>query len=260
MRLGILVPILLVASPLAAQMPWTTNLPQRGFSLDILRPKIQGGGTTLTSFAAYAGARFPLGGMSIRFELPYARFAVDGGGGSSSTIGNPYLGLETGAEKGLGFEAGVRVPLASEDEFASEFGSLSDITRLEAFVPNVLTVATRVRWRFQDAGGFTFDAGGGPSLLIPTKGGGDTEIVLHHHMSAGYRGPSVWVAIGFGGWTVITEDMGGVAERTLNEVGASIGLARGQVRPALHIIAPLDDSYNSFVGVVIGLGVAITMK
>lgn len=259
MRLRMLVPILLVASPLAAQMPWTMNSPQRGFSLDILRPKLQGGGTSLTSFAAYAGGRFPLGGLRIRFEVPYARLAGDGGGGSSSTIGNPYVGLESGTEKGLGFEAGVRVPLASEDEFASLFGGLSDITRSEAFVPNGLTVATRVRWRFQDAGGFTFDAGGGPSLLIPTKGG-DPDMLLHHHMSAGYRGPSVWVAIGFAGWTALTGDGGGVGERTINEVGASIGLARGQVRPALHIIAPLDDGYNSAVGVVIGLGVAILMK
>lgn len=247
-------------APLAAQMPWTANLPQRGVALDILRPKMQGGGTSLTSFAVYASGRFPVGGMRIRFELPYSRLSVTGGVGSSSTIGNPYIGIETGGEKGLGFEAGVRAPLASETEFASEFGPLSDITRFEAFVPNALTVVTRARWHFQDVGGFTFDAGGGPSLLIPTKGGGDPEVILHHHMSAGYTGPDVWTAIAFGGWTFITEDIGGVGERTINEIGASVGIARGQVRPALHVIAPLDDGYNSQVGIVIGLGVSVTMK
>jgi len=247
-------------APLAAQMPWTANLPPRGVALDILRPKIQGGGTTLASFAAYASGRFPVGGMRIRFELPYARLAGDGAGGSSSTIGNPYVGLETGGEKGLGFEAGVRVPLASETEFASAFGPYSDITRFEAFLPNVLTVATRAHWRFRDVSGFTFDAGGGPSMLIPTKGGGDPELILHHHMAAGYTGSDVWAAIAFGGWTFITEDVGGVGKRTINEVGASVGIAHGQVRPALHVIAPLDDGYNSQVGIVIGLGVSAAIK
>jgi hypothetical protein len=261
MRIVAAVAILTSAfAPLAAQMPWTANLPQQGFALDILRPKVQGGGTTLTSFAAYASGRFPVGGMSIRFELPYARLAVTGGGGSSSTIGNPYIGVETGGAKGLGFEAGLRVPLASETEFASEFGPLSDFTRFEAFAPNNLTVVTRAHWHFQDVSGFTFDAGGGPSVLIPTKGGGDPEMILHHHMSAGYTGSDVWAAIAFGGWTIITEDVGGVGERTINEVGASFGIARGQVRPALHVIAPLDDGYNSQVGIVIGLGVSVTMK
>ena len=98
------------------------------------------------------------------------------------------------------------------------------------------------------------------SPIIPTKGGGDPEMILHHHMSAGYTGPDVWAAIAFGGWTFITEDIGGVGERTINEIGASVGIARGPVRPALHVIAPLDDGYNSQVGIVIGLGVSVTMK
>lgn len=243
-----------------AQMPWTHNLPPRGFALDILRPKTQGGGTTLTSFAVYASGHVPVGRMRLRFEVPFARIAASGFPGSSSTIGNPYIGVETGGEKRLGFEAGVRVPLASESELASAFGPFSDITRFEAFLPNNLTVATRLRWRFQDVSGFTFDAGGGPSVLIPTKGGGDAELVLHHHMSAGYRGATWWTAFAFGGWTIITEDAGGVGERTINELGASIGLAQGQVHPALHLIVPMDDGYNADVGIVIGFGVSFAMR
>ncbi len=245
--------------PLHAQMPWTTNLPQRGLALDILRPKFQGGGTSLTSVAAFLSGRFPMGSLALRFELPAAR-GSDPFSGSSSTLGNPYVGLETRGETGLGFEAGLRGPLTSENEFAAEIGAFSDITRFEAFLPNTAVVATRARWRLQDTSGFTFDAGGGPSVLFPTKGGGDPELTLHHHMSAGYRGRDVWASVGFAGWTIITEDAGGVGERTINQIGASLGLAAGQVRPALHVIAPLDDGYNSLVGVVIGLGVSVTMK
>jgi len=246
--------------PLTAQEPWTANVPRRGFALDFLRPAFRGGGTSLTSFAVFLSGRAPMGDKTaIRFELPFARGSNDFGG-SSSTLGNPYVGVETGGATGMAFEMGVRGPLASEGEFAVQIGAFSDITRYEAFLPNTATVSARARYRFQGDNGFTFDAGGGPSVFFPTKGGGDAELVLHHHMSAGYRGPQVWASVGFGGWSFITEDIGGVGQRTINQVGASAGFTTGQVRPALHIIAPLDDDYNALVGVVIGFGVSVVTK
>ncbi|MGH7608281.1 MAG: hypothetical protein ACREME_13190 [Gemmatimonadales bacterium] len=250
----------LATSALTAQMPWTANLPPHGGALDLLRPKLRGGGTSLTSLAAYASARLPLGPRTtLRFELPVATVSTDLS--SSTSLGNPYLGLEFGDTTGLVLDAGFRGPLASESEFAAELGALSDITRFEAFVPNTVTFAARARYRFQDPGGsgFQFEAGGGPSFFISTKGGADPDMVLHHHMAAGYRGPNLWWAVAFAGWTLITEDAGGVGERTLNEVGASVGLTRGTARPALHLIVPLDDGYNEEVGIVLGIGIAFTV-
>lgn len=245
-----------------AQMPWTTNLPPRGMALDILRPKFQAGGTSLTSAAAYVSGRFPTGGIAIRFELPLAYASTSPPfTGSSFTFGNPYVGIESGPDTGLAFEAGLRGPAASENEFgAAQLGFSSDITRFEAFLPNTATVSGRARWRLHDASGFTFDAGGGPSIMFPTKGGGDAELILHHHMMAGYRGRDTWVSVAFGGWTIITEDAGGVGARTLNEVGASLGFAGGNVRPAVHVIVPLDDQFSSVVGVVLGLGVSVAVR
>ncbi len=243
------------------QMPWTTNLPQRGTALDILRPKFQAGGTSLTSVAAYISGRFPTGGIAIRFELPLAYASTSGPFGSTSfTFGNPYVGIESGADTGLAFEAGLRGPAASENEFAAQLGFFSDITRFEAFVPNSATVSGRARWRLHDESGFTFDAGGGPSVVFPTNGQGDAELILHHHMTAGYRGRDAWASVGFGGWTFVTEDAGGVGQRTLNEIGASLGFASGTVRPAVHVIVPLDDEYNALVGVVLGFGVSVAVK
>lgn len=244
--------------PAQAQMPWMANLPSRGLALDILRPSFRSGQTTLTGVAAYISGRFPTGGYAIRFELPLAYGSMDS---TSFTLGNPYVGIETGRETGLVLELGARGPLASENEFAFEVGALSDITRsLEAFTPNVATIAGKVRWRFRDASGFTFDAGGGPSVLFPTKGGGDAELILNHHMMAGYHGKDVWAMAGFGGWTIITEDAGGVGERTIDQVGGSFGFASGNVRPAFHVLVPMDNDFNSVVGIVLGLGVSVTMK
>jgi hypothetical protein len=242
-----------------AQMPWTVNLPRNGLAIDILRPKFSAGETSLISIAAFISGRIPMGEAALRFELPIARGSTDFTG-SSMTLGNPYIGVETGGETGFALEAGIRGPLASESEFATQIGAFSDITRFEAFVPDAASLAIRPRYRVQNANGFTFDGGGGPSFIFPTSGGGDPEIILHHHMMAGYRGEEVWASIGFGGWTFITQDAGGVGERTLNEVGASFGFAKGSVRPAVHVLVPIDDEYNALVGIVLGFGVSIPLK
>ena len=240
------------------QMPWTANLPSRGLALDILRPSFRSGQTSLTGVAAYISGRIPTGSVAMRFELPLAYSSTDP---TSFTFGNPYVGIETVRETGLVLELGARGPLASEDESAAGVGALSDITRFfEAFAPNIATLTGGARWRLRDSSGFTFDAGGGPSGLFPTKGGGDPELALNYHMLAGYQGKDVWAMAGFGGWTIITQDAGGVGERTLDQFGASFGFASGNVRPAFHVLVPMDNDFNSVVGIVLGLGVSVTMK
>lgn len=249
-----------VAILAALQMPWTAHLPQHGAAIDLLRPKFESGATSLASFAAYASARMPLGGSNLRVELPFARVATTSGG-SSTSFGNPYIGLEVGGETGLIHEAGIRGPLASDDEFATQVGALSDITRLEAFLPSLATISLRSRYRFRDPGGtgFMFDAGGGPSVWVPTERG-DAELVLHHHMMAGYWGSSAWFLVGFGGLTAISENEGSIADRTLHQAGASFGFTSGKARPALHVIVPLQTGFGSNVQIVLGLGVAITLQ
>jgi hypothetical protein len=248
----------LIAIVLATvQMPWTAALPPHGASLDILRPKLEGGGTSFTSVAAYASARMPLGaGAALRIELPFARLA-NSAGVSSSSFGNPYIGIESGRQTGVTYEAGLRGPLASDTEIAPQLGALSDVTRVEAFLPDAVILSMRARYRFRDEGsGFTFDAGGGPSLWVATSGDADAELVVHHHMAAGRQGRHWWLAVGFGGWTVVSSDGGSIGERTVNQVGASIGSARGKARPAFHVIVPLSQVFTN-VTIVLGVGLAI---
>jgi len=246
-----------LALPLQAQMPWTSNLPSQGLALDFLRPKFGAGPTALTSGALFLSGRFAMGTNSaFKFELPYARAAQSGF--SSSTIGDPYIGAEFGTARNTSFEFGVRVPLTSESEVAQFMGFFSDVLRTEAFFPNVLSAVARVRFHRDYPTGLTLDLGGGPSAWIHTKGGGDPVLVLHQHISGGYRGPKAWISFGFGGRLRLT-GQGSFAERTIYQIGASAGLTQGQVRPALHLILPLDSRARSFVDVVLGLGVAVAL-
>jgi hypothetical protein len=239
------------------QMPWTSHLPAKGVALDFLRPKFDGAETSLTSAAAYLSGRFPIGGAySLHFELPFAHLGASGT--SSTTLGNPYIGLEAPMGQ-VTYEAGFRPALTSDDESAAIIGLFSDVSRFEAFTPHVATLSGRITYRNQTNTGVTVEAGAGPSVWIGTAGG-DTEVILHHYASFGYRGAAAWTAVGFGGLFSLTSDDGGLAERTIYQIGASLGLTRGSVRPALHAIVPLDDAVSGAVNFVIGLGAAVSIK
>lgn len=137
-------------------------------------------------------------------------------------------------------------------------GLYSDMTRFEAFTPHLATLSGRLTYRNQTPAGMTVEAGGGPSVWIAT-GGGDEELILHHYASFGYRGTKVWTTLGFGGLLSLTSDAGGFSERTIYQLGASVGLTSGSVRPALHAILPLDEIADA-VDYIIGLGVAVSIK
>jgi hypothetical protein len=240
-----------------AQMPWTTTLPPQGVALNFLRPKFAVGGTSLTSGAAFLSGRFPTGGgYSLRVELPYAHFDVSGT--TSSAVGNPYIGLEK-AVREWNLELGFRPALTPDGEFAGQIvGVASDVTQIEAWLPHVATLATRATYRHRAPTGMTTELGFAPAAWIPTEGG-DVEVVLTHFGSLGYSGSKVWTALGIGGVLGVTAD-GDFGERTFYQLGASVGLTQGQVRPALHVMLPLDDAISSDVDFVIGLGVAIAIK
>jgi hypothetical protein len=240
-----------------AQMPWTANLPARGVALDILRPKFDGVETSLGSAAFYISGRFRAGGaLSLRFEVPFAN--LEASGNSSTAVGNPYIGLE--ALKGrMTYDLGFRPSLTPESEFAGQLGIYSDIMRFVAFVPHTANVSGHLTYRSQSASGMTFEAGAGPSVWIPTDGDA-VDLILDHFGSVGYRGSKVWTAVGLGGIAVLTSDDGGFDNITFYQLGASVGLNSGSVRPALHLILPLDDAITSDVPYVLGLGVAILTR
>lgn len=239
-----------------AQMPWTTTLPSHGLALNFLRPKFEGGGTSLTSGSAYLAGRFPTGGgFSLRVEAPFAHF--DASGTTSSAFGNPYLGVEMPRGE-WSFDLGFRPALTPDDEVAPQLGVYIDITQIEAWLRHVATLAARATYRHHANTGMTVELGFAPAAWIPTEGG-DVEVVITHFGSLGYSGSKVWTAFGLGGILLVTAD-GDLGERTLYQLGASVGLTQSQVRPALHFILPLDDAISTNVDFVIGVGVAIAIK
>jgi len=241
------------------QTPTMSNVPPHGFAIDILHPHFRGSsGVSFLSSGVYLTGRMPLNNARLRFELPFAYLDADFG--SSSSFGNPYVGIEWGKDSALSYAVGARFPLASDEESAVFVGAYADFTRYAAFLPDVASFDGDIRYHIYNPNGFTFEVGGGPQVWFPTQGGGDAELFVTHHLSAGYRSQDVWLAAGFSGITIISEDVGGIGERTINELNAAVGMATGKTRVVLHLILPLDEEYNSDVGYVVGLGVGFGFK
>jgi len=68
---------------------------------------------------------------------------------SSSTFGNPYLGIETSAASSPIFvEVGARIPLASDKQFpAFVTGYFSDVIREDAFLPKIASIVAAFNLR-----------------------------------------------------------------------------------------------------------------
>jgi hypothetical protein len=84
-------------------------------------------------------------------------------------------------------------------------------------------------------------------------------VVLHHEVSVGHQGSAAWFAVGYNGLSVLTEKPAAVGELTIGELELAITRARGRVRPAFHLLLPIDEEYSAVVGFVVGLGVAIRL-
>ena len=256
-----MIPLLFIA---LAQIPKPANLPGSSIALDILRPHFIPGATSLLSVAAFASGRLAVGPAYLFVELPF--FNVDpsppSAAGPTSTIGNPYVGIEFGDRRlgghtRLSATAGVRLPLLTQDDEARTIGSYVDVSRFEAFRANTLSIQSALRFRAQNNDGFFVAASGGPTIWMPRRSSAKTDLVLHHELSVGHQGSAAWFAAGYTGLSILTETAAAVGELTFGELYLSIGGARGSVRPVLHVMLPLDEEYSAFIGSVVGFGVAI---
>lgn len=239
-----------------AQTPWVPPADGTQLGVEVLKPHFQSPG--ISAEVLFVSARVPLGpSLRLVSEVPLVHASVDffGTSESQTAIGNPYLGLEW-ERAGFTLAFGARAPLADQDkDLALETGLFTDFDRWSAFLPDVIPVTAMAGYRMR-ARGFAFRAGLGPEALLNT-GDGDSELMARYVMQAWYDGSVVATGVGFRGATFVTEDLGGVGQRTFDQVGAFLRLTFGQVRPALQVQVPLDNGLNDAVGIVYGLSVAV---
>jgi len=271
----------LTSPPAAAQ---SLNLPRDGdhaIMFERLRPNMESIDSDFLSAAYFLSSRWAVSPrIAVVGELPYARqdglqndFYYDGYFGyqystavSGSTIGNPYIGMEARVASGPVFlELGVRPPLASEDEIgAVATGVVSDLTRWDAFLPDVVSIQTAFNVREITPSHVVYRLRLSPVITIPTDGGiydedtggaGDTELFAVYSFLIGYHGSKARFVAGTSGRALLTDDYANLGRRTENQLELHADFLSGSIRPGLDLFLPLGTASN-VVPVVLGFNIA----
>ena len=225
-----------------------------------------------TSVAAFLSGRVALDeSIDLVAELPVSRYGfsfrdemTDLGEAdlSETTIGNPYVGVRLDTDQPVRWEVGVRLPLLSDDEFIGAWtGMIADQTgRLEAFMPNTLSITGTASGAHSLASNGRVGFRVGPSLLINTdeeEYEDGQEMILHYGIDIEYRQGRAIIGTGIDGVMIVTEG-DGLAERTLHQAVLAVMADLGTLRPGIQVRIPLDDEYYRDVSkLILGLTVAL---
>lgn len=268
---GLLATALVAAAsaPAAAQSLWMQRDGDHTILLEMLRPSIEDVDGKLLTGAFFLSGRTKVSpGVSLVGELPYLRFAssllgTDVNGNeitvdlSSSTIGNPYVGMEAGLGSGPAFvEVGFRPPLASDEEYDAVLtGYFTDMTRLGGFLPNYASIQAGINLREVTDSKIMYRVRLSPMVAIPTKGGGDSELFAMYSFQMGYHGTVARVGTGISGQALITEDTGNIGGRTRTHLEIHADFLPGAIRPGLDLQLPIGGEAG-LVPVVVGASVS----
>ncbi|MFN0180363.1 MAG: hypothetical protein ACKVZ0_16305 [Gemmatimonadales bacterium] len=261
---------LLGSTALPAQQYWAERGAGALLRTDLLKPFFKGDGNQfLNGTVALSGSGRIGTSVRLEAEVPLARAGFDAGtlpSQSSIRFGNPYLGVQFHqSDRPWSGRIGVRLPLASEPSTAAGLGALgvgvlADPDRLEAYLPNVMTVRTDAEVRSVTVGGFLIGAKFGSSLLIPTKGeSGDPELFGDYGVRGGYESPSVRATVGLTGRLLATESGLSFSDRTFHAITGAVDLRRGAVRPSVMIRIPLDSAARDAAGAILGIGLTVVL-
>ena len=258
-------------TPAGAQSLWMQRDADHTVSLEFLRPSLEGADSDLLSGAFFLTGRAALSPrIAIVGELPYVSHSSTQTGTdflgneittsvSSSTIGNPYVGMEARLGNGPAFlELGARPPLASDDEFeAFVTGFTSDVTRTMTFLPDVASIQMAINLREITPSKLAYRVRLCPTVAIPTEGSDDVELFTMYSIQIGYQGSAVRVGGGMSGEALVTEDFGNLGSRTRNQLELHADFLRGSIRPGLDLHIPLGTEAD-LVPAVVGVSVSWT--
>jgi hypothetical protein len=257
-----------------AQSIWLDRVSPKTLHLEIAKPLYEDAEDVdfMTANWSLSG-RFPIGAtLHIVGELPYARigFNSDFADESSTTIGNLYAGIETHVAEGNGawFEAGVRVPTASEadendeDNAATLTGTFVDVDRWEAYglATDAFILHTAVHGRTDPVGKIGVDVRLAPNLWLGNElfgeGSDDAELFLVFGAQVLYHGTSVRAGAGITGRTFVTEDEGGTSA---HQVEAAFDVLSGRVRPGMTLRVPINEYDFIEKDAVIGISLNVLL-
>ncbi|HSJ13465.1 MAG TPA: hypothetical protein VK939_03565 [Longimicrobiales bacterium] len=254
--LPLAITLLLVPAAAAAQAPPQATA-QSSISFEMLHPSLDGDdGVSVLSGAYFVAGRIALRpDLALIAELPVGYFrqssAISGiGSESSSTIGNPLIGLALNrGTVELGFAA--RAPLAADDELAWLYAALTDPYRMEAFTPDIASLQATARMQRPAGAATMWGIDLGSVLFVPTDGG-EVELALDYGGAIGYPGQLVRATLRLNGRAFVTGggDLGAMTE---HQAGLFADFGSGRLRPGIQLRVPLDEGTRDALKATFGV-------
>ena len=260
--LSLLSLVLIIPVSGAARSIWLEPPTGSEIRLEGVKPNFKNMEFSNLSMVWFLSGNFKTGGNGqISWDIPYANFSEKEGTASSSTIGNPYVGMEIGSENSpFRCEIGIRLPLASDEEDAAFLGAYADIVdRMEAFLPDVLSVIAGTNFRHQSANGLGLRLRLAPILWMDTGDtlADDSEIWIRYSGQAMVIMESGSVGVGFSGRYIATEERDDdFGEKNLNEFGIFANWSLGRWKPSARVRIPLDEDMQDLhnTGFIVSIG------
>ncbi len=266
-RISFILLIGAAGAPLAAQEYWyTPPISRWTVGLEGYRPIFQEEGSKFFTGALFLSAGTRIGDrMLLEAELPIGLSSLDEPLGSTTLAGNPYVGLRfPNASGSFVGHAGLRLPLAQEPEdlgslAAYAAGGVSDLDRLEAFIPERMTFRGGGEFITRNDNGFLLGFRVGGAFLMDAGGNDvDPEFIADYGVRAGHESAGYLATIGVTGRAVLTESDLAFDDRSFHSIVSQIQLRPGAVRPSLTVRVPLDNAIRDISSLTIGLGLAIS--
>jgi hypothetical protein len=265
-----------LAAPAAGQGFLMPEAPERGVGLEVSHPTFKDRDLFDMTFATsvwYLTGQLPLTSrISGRADIPlaFADFKGNDVLGSSTVMGNPYVGVAFTAIPELSVELGTRLPLTTADEesFADVIGLLGDMQRSEAFLEDVIPVNAGAVYRHHVTPAFALQARGGVTQLFFRGDSSDEDnITFLDYGLFGTYAMNVNARVvnearfgaGFSGRWNASEDADGFSENSLHMLGLTADLSMGRVRPGILVRIPLDEAYREVLRSSVGLYVQVPL-
>ena len=271
-----------LASAARAQSIWLDRAVPNSLQVELAKPMFHGPDDGFFTFSGYLTTRLSLGNkLSFVGELPMATFTLDSSSPlladeSSTTMGNPYLGIESHPKAGepwrgegptgTWFELGARVPLASDEEFATISGIATDVNRWEAFVPDAFVVHAAGHWHGESTPdeeaplGFGADVRVAPALWISDDFGDDVELFTKYGVQVLFLMEGGYLGLGTSGEWLMTQE-GRFDTNSAHQFELALGARAKGVQFGFTLRSPMDDSdpFTYSLDRVVGLSVGVAL-
>jgi hypothetical protein len=274
-RLCCWVPLLLLmsASPLSAQSVWT-GPPEHAdeVSVEWLKPVLDDGGDTSfwTSSMILSGQATLSDRLLVVGELPMSHVqtqVVDDVGEeqtlSSTTVGNPYLGIELrGTTMPFVLELGAHLPVVEDPEFTTvAIGALTDLNRIGAYVVNQVPLQLIGNYYYDPrSSNFSIRLRGGPETYLPAGGNASGSMILTYGAQGWYRTDILDAGLGFTGRWGVTQPNAGFRESSLHQVSTVLQKTFGRVRPGVLARIPLETEFRDAMSAVVGVTMTVSLS